>query len=121
MSIRGQKEIHGTLPAATQRRVTTAVGLTEDGSTIIGSSEETLRRAQKALLSPGEIAAEGLGHAEETVINTAKGLNKKVAEMGARRPICSDCEELMKSKNIEIKSPTSGKKSRTRRTTKNDN
>ena len=107
-------ELHDALPIATQRRTTTAVGLTEDGLTIVGSSEKHLRKSQRLKLKPNEIAASGEGHAEETVFNTAKSLNKSVKEMAASRKVCSDCENLLKNSNIKIITPLSGKKSANR-------
>ncbi|WP_162946178.1 DUF6443 domain-containing protein [Chitinophaga barathri] len=88
-------EIHGTLPAATQSRTTTAVAsaTTAEGNsvTLVGSSEARLRPAQRAALNPGEIAVSGQGHAEVTVLNYAQANSMTVSAVAASRPICPGC------------------------------
>jgi RHS repeat-associated protein len=89
------KQIHSALPAATQRRTTTAVATatTEDGTavTLVASSEKKLRSAQLTALQPGEVAVSGAGHAETTIMNHASATGMKVGQIAASRPICQNC------------------------------
>jgi len=88
-------EIQEALPAATQRRTTTAVAEVTnlDGTTqrLVGSSENALRPSQRAALRPGETAVAGPGHAEQTVINAAQNNGQTVNAVAASRPICTPC------------------------------
>jgi hypothetical protein len=88
-------EIHGALPLATQSRTTTAVAsaATAEGNsvTLVGSSEVRLRPVQRAMLSPGEVAVSGQGHAEVTLLNYAQTNNMTVNAVAASRPICPGC------------------------------
>jgi hypothetical protein len=54
-------------------------------------------------------------HAEENVMDEATERNLTLVEIGVSRPICLDCEELIKDKGIETKTEFSGKISKNRR------
>jgi len=97
--------VHGAVPKATQNRTTIAAGLADDGTVIIGSSEKNLRRAQRAALKPGEVAASGVGHAEVTVINHARSMGLNVKNVAASRPICQNCQTFLKNNNVSPASP----------------
>ena len=106
------KELHNLIKYKHARdRSTTAVLSTDHNRSIVGSSEMRLRREQRQALDKDEIEATGKGHAEETVMNKADEWGMKGKEIGVSRPVCSDCEKLIKSKNIETKAIFSGKKS----------
>lgn len=53
-------------------------------------------------------------HAEEDIIEEANKRNLKITEIGSSRPICFDCEALLKKLNISTKTKFSGKKSKKR-------
>lgn len=95
------KEIHSALPAATQRRTTTAVAevVNPNGSKtfVVGSNEKRLRPAQRAVLNPNETAAVGQGHAEVTAINATQNSGQKVLRVSASRPICSNCAQSIQN------------------------
>lgn len=109
------KEIHEALPHETQKRTTTAVGKTTDGKILVGSSEKKLRKPQREALMENEIEVVGEGHAEETILNHAKEHGMKVEEIGASRPICQDCDDMLKDAGTTSTSPRSGKPSTKRR------
>jgi RHS repeat-associated protein len=103
------KEIHSALPEATQNRTTTAVAevTNPDGTVtkLVGSSEKRLRPAQRGMLSKGEVAVAGEGHAEATVINSAQSSGQQVNRVAASRPICPECEEVIKNAGASAASP----------------
>jgi filamentous hemagglutinin len=109
------KEIHSALPADTQRRTTTAVGsvMNPDGSVqlLVGSSEKSLRPAQRAVLKSYETAVSGLGHAEVKIINAAKQLGQKIMEIAASRPICDACAKAIKEAGAQPASKLKKKES----------
>jgi hypothetical protein len=88
-------QIHSTLSTATQSRTTTAVATatTSEGNTttLVASSEKSLRSPQLAALKPGEVPVSGIGHAETTILNYAKTNGMQVNAVAASRPICSGC------------------------------
>lgn len=102
-------EIHGEVPAATQRRTTIAVGEGTDASgnsvRVVGSSEARLRPSQRAALKGGEIEATGKGHAEVTVLNFAKANDIKVQSVGASRPICFNCAWTIQANGVAAVTP----------------
>jgi RHS repeat-associated protein len=89
------KEIHGAVSKATQGRTTIAVGEARNSEgqvvRIVGSSENRLRPAQRAMLRSNEIEATGAGHAEATVLRFAGQVDLKVGNIAASRPICQGC------------------------------
>ena len=86
------QEIQGTLGVGTQGRVTTAVGeaVNPDGSTtrLVGTSEGTLRPAQRAALQPGEVAVQGQRgtHAEINVLNSTKQNGQTLTSVAPQPP-----------------------------------
>ncbi len=108
------KEIHSAVPTDTQGRTTIAVADATDVNgnkvRIVGSSESSgLRKQQKALLQPGEVAATGLGHAEVTVVNFAKNNGLSISEIGASRPVCVNCYVFLHENNVIPVTPISKK------------
>jgi RHS repeat-associated protein len=92
-------EIHRAVSTATQSRTTIAVAnaTTTEGTPIqiVGSSEKYLRKPQRAMLKPDEVAASGYGHAETTVLNFAASNGMSVSEIAASRPICPNCATMI--------------------------
>ena len=99
------RELHSLLNPQAQRMRTTAVTTTEEGVTYVSSSENALSKAQKAALKPGEVAAEGAGHAEATGINAAKQAGHTPTATAASRPICPTCAEALKQEGVIPASP----------------
>jgi RHS repeat-associated protein len=109
------REIQDNLPDTTKGRTTTAVGqvTSADGSTqvLVGSSEGTLREAQKQALQAGETAVSGTRgvHAEVNVINAAAEQGLQVNAVAASRPICPGCEQAIKDAGAVPASELKGK------------
>ena len=101
----------------TRSVVTIAVGNTEENISLVGTSENRMRKEITNSLEEHEIIAEPNEntHAEEDVVAMAKLLKLKLQAMGASRPICIDCEDLLKKNDIEPKTELSGKKSKKRK------
>lgn len=95
---------------------TIAVLNTEEGLALVGSSALSLdKRVRENLVSTEKEAKGTKGqHAEEKVIQLAKEEKLSPTEIGASRPICLDCEELLEENNILTKTKFSGKKSKKR-------
>jgi len=110
------KELHDKIKNAyTKRNTTIAVLNTEEEITLVGSSEDALRKEVRESLEENEQEVKDKGHAEEKVIKSAKNQNLTPTEIGASRPICLDCEELIKENDIPTETPFSGKRSKKRR------
>lgn len=86
-----------------------AVGVVEDAngvrSVLIGTSEPAGYLRPGVSLNPGETMVPGLGHAEEDIINFAKANNLKVIEIGATRPVCVPCQDLINPTGANILTP----------------
>ena len=98
-------EMHQVLDPHAQRRRTTAVTETTDGTRVISSSERRLSPAQRRALRPGEVEGVGPGHAEVTGVNAAKGMGKTPTGTAASRPICTDCASFLEAENVKPLSP----------------
>jgi RHS repeat-associated protein len=99
------KELHSLLDPRAQRMRTTAVTATKEGVTYVSSSENALSKAQKAALKPGEVAADGPGHAEVTGINAAKQAGLTPTTTAASRRICPTCAQTLREENVIPASP----------------
>lgn len=111
------KNLHSKIRNKIASNMTTiSVGLTEEEA-IIGTNDVRLHKDVKFALKEDEIPAKCHKdkHAEEDVIAEAENRNLTIKEIGASRDICSDCEELIKEKNIPTDTPFSGKKSKKRK------
>ena len=90
------RDIHRGLPHSRRGRMTTAVARIRksDGTyqIVVASSEKKLRPEQLPLLRPTELSIEGVGHAEQTIINWATSNSHQVQALAASRPMCIDCE-----------------------------
>ena len=110
------KELHEKLGKTTQNKTTTSVGITKEEIGIVGSSEGRLRKTVKKALYDFEIEAKGKSgkHAEEYVIEEAENKKLTLTEIAASRPVCIDCQKIIKKKEIKTQTPFSGKKSKKR-------
>ena len=112
------KELHDLIQDEfKKRKVTIAVGNTDSDFAIVGTSERVMQKDVLKGIKEDEVVAKPNKdkHAEEDIVAEADKREVNVVEIGASRPICSDCEELIKGRNIETKTPFSGKKSIKRR------
>jgi len=113
------KELHSLIKSKfSQNFVTIAVLTTENEKVIVGTSEPKLREEQIEALRENEIEAKDKNpdkHAEEKVIEKCKSLGWLGKAIGTSRPICSDCEDLIKKEDIEPKTELKGKKSKKRK------
>lgn len=112
------KELHNMISdERKQKHTTTAVGNTLEEVSIVGTNEEYLRMEIRKALEPFEIIAKSHPghHAEENIIMEAETRALTLFEMGASRPICLDCENLLAHKNMEAKTDFSGKPSKNRK------
>lgn len=100
-----------------KRKITIAVGNTDSNFAIVGTSEKSMQNDVLDSLNENEIVATPRKgkHAEEDIISEADERDVTVTEIGASRPICLDCEGLIKERNISPKTEFSGKKSKNRR------
>ena len=109
--IRRVQEIQGTLSPRTQNSTTTAVGsvVSPGGttSTLVGTSEGTLRPVQRNALQPGEQPANGQPrtHAEINVLNHAKANGQRLTDIAPSRPACANCRQTMQENNVTVHDP----------------
>jgi len=95
------QQLQQALPEGSRGRVTMGSGVVEDSNgvrqAIVGTSENGgyLRPGVKALLNPDDIVAEGTLHAEQNIVQYATENGLKVIAVGAGRPICEICEEVI--------------------------
>lgn len=111
------KELHGLIQnKVAQNFITIAVLNTEDEIVLVGTNERKLRKEQVEALKEHEKEAQSKEekHAEEKVIHKAQEMGLKGTEIGASRPICLDCEELIETHDIKAKTEFKGKKSKKR-------
>lgn len=100
-----------------RNRTTIAIGITEDDDSIIGTSDNRMKKEVLNELDEKDIIAtpHDYNHAEEDIIDEADSMKKKLKTIDASRDICIDCEEKMKERGIGTNTPFSGKKSRNRK------
>ncbi len=111
------KELHSKIRDEFKRRkITIAVGNTNKEISLVGTSELYLQKDVLNAMNKNEIVAKPNldKHAEEDIIEEANKRNLKITEIGSSRPICFDCEALLKKLNISTKTKFSGKKSKKR-------
>jgi hypothetical protein len=97
-------QLASTMTARTQRSVTIAVTETEEGVSVVSSSEGTLRPATRAALQDGELSGRGAkgAHAEVNGVNASRGMGLTPTGTAASRPVCSSCASYLQSKNVKI-------------------
>ncbi|MFP3107532.1 DUF6531 domain-containing protein [Escherichia coli] len=104
-------DAHSQLDVGSQSRKTTAIGVDSDGNYHIASNNDTVPRSQRVWAeNNGVNVVNGVGHAEETIMNNVSNIE----HIDASRPVCIDCENMMKSKGVTTDTSMSGKKSRNR-------
>jgi hypothetical protein len=88
--------------------VTLAVTETKEGTSIVSSSEKALRPGVRALLKPGEVAANGAGHAEVTGVNAARQMGFTPTGVAASRGICPSCADFLRTAGVAALSALKG-------------
>ena len=88
--------------------VTLAVTETKEGTSVVSSSEKALRPAVRALLKPGEVAANGAGHAEVTGVNAARQMGLTPTGVAASRGICPSCADFLRTAGVAALSALKG-------------
>mgnify|MGYP006290968907 CR=1 FL=1 len=112
------KELHNEIKDEfKKRKITVAVGNTNSDFSLVGTSEKYMQEDVLNAMNEDEIVAKPNydKHAEEDIIQEAEKRKVKVTNIGASRPICIDCEKLIKENNITSHTTFSGKKSKKRR------
>ncbi len=113
------KELHKEIKDEfKKRKITIAVGHTNSDLSLVGTSERYMNKDVINAMNENEVIAKPNynKHAEEDIIEEAEIRELKVTDIGASRPICSDCEKLIKENSIIAHTEFSGKKSKKRRT-----
>ena len=104
-------EAHALLDPETAKRTTTAIGVREDGSLSIASSEKNVPDVQREWAKKNGISSvDAVGHAETTLASDHDMFSGKVVHIDASRPICPNCADDLKRKNITTKTPLKKKK-----------
>jgi RHS repeat-associated protein len=88
--------------------VTLAVTETKEGTTVVSSSEKALRPAVRALLKPGEVAANGAGHAEVSGVHAARQMGLTPTGVAASRGICPSCADFLRTAGVAALSALKG-------------
>ena len=112
------RALHSKIKDPRKRRsTTTAVGQTQERISIVGTSDRYLRKEIREAMNEDEIVAPSVEgkHAEQNVMAEAEQQQLTVTDIGASRPVCADCEAVIKAKGIRSWSPFSGKKSKKRK------
>jgi len=100
-------QIHGVLDPIAQSMRTTA-GLQTNLGRIIAGGARDLAPVQRALLGPGEIAAQAPGvHAEITVLDAAESMGATPSELAVTRTICPECAAAIEARGGTLTGPTS--------------
>jgi len=103
-SINRAVELHNAIPNTIARKMTTtAVLTTDEGVTLVGSSEAYIDPAQRVLLQPDEIEVMGQAgvHAENKLIMAASSSGLTPNTMFVSRfPVCQPCQALLNFFNI---------------------
>jgi filamentous hemagglutinin len=87
------------IPANSQGRITMGVAVVEDAqgarSVLISTSEPRGYLRPGVTLQPGETVVVGTGHAEADIVSYANANGLKVIDIGATRPICPSCQNVI--------------------------
>ncbi len=100
------REIHGALDSFAQTKRTTAAGEVADGAgrteTWVASSDARLDKRQVSALRDGEVAVQGEGHAETTLLDAAVAAGKRLRTIAASWSICEDCAKKLLQAGVQI-------------------
>ena len=103
------EELKAAIAPAQQGRVTMAVGLAEDAlgvrKILIGTSEPMAYIRRGVRINPQETVVSGTGHAEQNVVSHAQAQGLRLIEVGATRPICPTCSNMIESVGARTVTP----------------
>ena len=92
------KFLHGKIPnKIAQNMRTTAITQTTNDKGDLIFVVGRLAPQQRAALASNEVEASGMGHAEATTLNYSKKNNLTPISTAASRPICTSCQEAIKT------------------------
>ena len=108
------------LPEKVTNNTVIGVAKTKDGGVHVSTNSSMMGRVKDKLeLKEGESfvgSRSNTAHAEENLIHGLEDdLGKKINQLDASSPMCKNCADLTKSRNINTNTPTTGKPSRNRR------
>jgi len=100
-------EVHSALDPIAAKNRTTAAMDTEEGTRVLAAGGRDLSPAQRALLTPDEVAAKlPDAHAETTLLNYATQNDLTPTEMAVSRQICPACRAAIEQSGGQLTSPT---------------
>ncbi len=86
-----------------------AVAVAEDSNgvrhVLVATSEPRSYLRPGVALRPGEIMVGGTAHAEANIVAHAQAKNLLVVEIGATRPVCVPCQDLINPTGAKILTP----------------
>ena len=102
-------EIQSQIPANSQGRITMGVAVVEDAngvrSVLISTSEPRGYLRPGVSLQEGEKIVVGTGHAEADIVNYANANGLKVVDIGATRPVCVSCQNVIEPTGANVSTP----------------
>jgi hypothetical protein len=97
------------IPANSQGRITMGVAVVEDAngvrSVLVSTSEPRGYLRPGVTLQPGETVIAGTGHAEADIVSYANGKGLKIIDIGATRPVCTSCQNVIGPTGANISTP----------------
>jgi filamentous hemagglutinin len=97
------------IPANSQGRITMGVAVVEDKngfrSVVISTSEPRGYLRPGVTLQSGEKVVAGTGHAEADIVSCANANGLKVVSIGATRPVCNSCQDIITPTGAGIVTP----------------
>ena len=102
-------ELLSQIPENSNGRITMAAAVVEDSNgtrkVLISTSEKRGYLRPGVTLKEGEHMVTGTGHAEADIIKYANENNLKVIDIGATRPVCPACHNVIKPTDANISTP----------------
>lgn len=102
-------ELKAAIPEAQSGRVTMAVAVVEDSngvrSLLVATSEPRGYLRKGVELKNGESMVTGTRHAEADIIHHAQANKLKVVDIGATRPVCVGCQNVIGRTEANISTP----------------
>ncbi|WP_237881713.1 two-partner secretion domain-containing protein [Pseudomonas sp. PGPR40] len=102
-------EIQSQIPENSQGRITMGVAVVEDAngvrSVLVSTSEPRGYLRQGVSLQEGEKVVVGTGHAEADIVNYANTNGLKVVDIGATRPVCASCQNVIEPTGANVSTP----------------
>jgi filamentous hemagglutinin len=84
-----------------------AVAVDEEGARVVlvSTSEPRGYLRSGVSLDPGDVLVAGLGHAERDAVEYCQRLSLRLLAIGATRPICPECADVIRLMGAEIATP----------------